>query len=299
LPSPKSGLNRNKFDKTFFMEKILLVIDGKELSMPALEFACYLGRLTKSTITGVFLENHPADQKPVLKTVSGSTSLDWELDETSEEYISKRKLIEATIVDFRNACENRSVRCAIHRDAGVPASEVIAESRYADLIVIDAATSFNNKFEGSPTDFVKDVLKDAECPVIIAPESFDGIAEIIFAYDGSKSAAFALKQFSYLFPELEDKRAILLRINDKGEWNDEDDDKHKLTEWLQNRYSAIGFHTLKGDTDDRLFDYLFKRKNCMVVMGAYGRNSISRFFKKSHADKIIRTVILPIFISHY
>ena len=275
------------------MDKILLVIDGIEPSIPALDFACYLGRLTRSKITGVFLENLPAEQKPVLKTVHGSPILDWELDETSLEYIGRQKMIDANITRFKEACTSRSVQSNVHRDAGVPTKEIISESRYADIIVVDAATSFNKTFEGSPTEFVKDVLKDAECPVIIAPEDFEGLDEIIFAYDGSKSAAFAIKQFAYLLPELEDKRAILLAL----EWNEED--KHNIGEWLQNRYSAIGFQVLEGNTDDRLFDYLFKRKKSMVVMGAYGRTSVSRFFKKSHADRIIKTMTLPIFISHY
>ena len=34
-------------------------------------------------------------------------------------------------------------------------------------------------------------------------------------------------------------------------------------------------------------------------MGAYGRSPVSRFFRKSHADIIIKTTALPIFIFHY
>jgi nucleotide-binding universal stress UspA family protein len=133
--------------------------------------------------------------------------------------------------------------------------------------------------------------------VIIAPENFEDLQEIVFTYDGSRSAAFAIKQFAYLFPQLSEKRAIILQINEAGEWDEQE--KYRFGEWLQNRYSAIGFQALQGNTDDRLFDYLFKRKNSMVVMGAYGRNAISRFFKKSHADRIIKTTTIPVFISHY
>ena len=39
------------------MEKILLAIDAHNPDKNTLEFACYLARLTKSKITGVFLEN--------------------------------------------------------------------------------------------------------------------------------------------------------------------------------------------------------------------------------------------------
>lgn len=279
------------------MEKILLVIDGLNLDMPALDFACFLGRLTDSTITAVFLENLVEDEKPVLRAMYGGPVVSWEVDKDSPQFIEKSQHIEKNITLFKQACENRSVRYAIKRDGGDPAMEIIHESRYADLIVLDAATSFNKRFEGTPTDFVKDVLKDAECPVVIAPESFDGIDEIVFTYTDSKSAALAIKQFSYIFPQLDDKRVTVLQVNKDGEWDEKN--KHEVREWLQNRYSSIGFIALKGDADDGLFDYLFKKKNVFIVMGAYGRNSVSRFFKKSHADRLIKTVTQPIFISHY
>jgi hypothetical protein len=120
---------------------------------------------------------------------------------------------------------------------------------------------------------------------------------VIFTYDGSKSAAFAMKQFSYLFPELDDRKVLVLQVNKQGVWADKD--KHNLREWLQNRYSAIGFEALKGETDDKLFDYMLTRKNSFIVMGAYGRNALSRFFKPSHADHLIKTIAPPIFIAHY
>jgi len=279
------------------MEKILLVISENELSMSALDFACYLGRLTHSTITGIILENIPADHKPILTAVHRSSSMEWKADEPSSNDNRKRNSIEATLSRFKNACENRSVFCKVHRNSGVPAEEILTESRYADLIVVDAATSFRQTFEGRPTGLVKDILRDAECPVIIAPESFEALTEIVFTYDGSRSSAFAIKQFAYLFPEMKDKRVILLQVNEDAEWTE--DERQRWTEWLVNRYSAIGFQALKGAVDDRLFDYLFLRKNSMVVMGAYSRKSVSRFFRKSHADRIIKTTTLPIFISHY
>lgn len=279
------------------MEKILLAIDAVNLDMSALDFACYIGRLTNSNVTGVFLENLAASERPVLKRAYGNLYPDWETNENSEEYQDRQKTIEKNISFFREACENRSVRCSVHRDRGVPASEIIHESRYADLIIADAATSFNKTYEGTPTEFVKDMLKDAECPVIIAPESFASIDEIIFTYDGSKSSAFAIKQFTYLFPELNDRKTIILHVNKEGEWGG--NEKYNFREWLQNHYSAIGFEILKGDTDDKLFDYLFKRKNVLIVMGAYGRNMVSRFFHHSQADLLIKTITQPIFISHH
>lgn len=278
------------------MEKILLAVDAINLNKNTLEFACYLGRLTKSKVTGVFLENLVAEERPVLRELHGMAYIGREIDEGSEEHKVKMEAIEKNIAFFKEGCVNRGVNYKLHRDRGVPIQELLEESRFADVVVVDAETSFKKNYEGSPTDFVKEILKKAECPVIIAPERFEGVDEIIFTYNGTASAAFAIKQFTYLFPELYNEKITIIQVNEKGEW--EDSDKYNFTEWLKDHYTNLHFEALKGDADTRLFEYLFKRKNIFLVMGAYGRNALSQFFKHSPADLLINTVTQPIFITH-
>lgn len=279
------------------MQKILLAVNAINPDAQSIDFACFIGRLTKSTITGVFLENLVADETPVVKVGRGAPYMDWDIDEHSPEFLKKKSLIEKNIEMFNDCCDRKSVRSSVHRAAGVPSREIIEESRYADLIILDSATSFNKVYEGRPTDFVKDVLKDAECPVLIAPGSFEGIEEIVFTFDGSRSSAFAIRQFTSLFPELDDIKTVVLHVSKDGTWNEAD--KHKFLEWMSAHYSSIGFQVMAGNTDDRLFDYLFKRKNSFIVMGAYGRSALSRFFHHSEADLLINLMTQPIFISHY
>lgn len=276
------------------MEKILLAVDGTMLHTPALDFACWLGGLSHSKITGVFLENLAAEENLVVQD-AGQAGISWQVDKGCDAYAKKNLLIEKNIDFFKQACERRATQYAVHRDGGDPAREIVLESRYADLLVIDAATSFNKRFEGTPTAFVKDVLADAECPVIIAPEHFEGIEEIVFTCDGSKSSMFAIKQFCYLLPKLDEKKVTLLKIKNHahtvyGEAS--------LKEWLSSHYASIGFETLEGDTETELLGCLLKKKNVFIVMGAYGRNMLSRFFKHSRAEIVIKTVTQAIFIAH-
>lgn len=278
------------------MEKILLAIDAINLNKNALEFACFLGRLTKSKVTGVFLENLEAEERPVLKQLTGRAYVNWEVDERSVEHLAKMNLIEENITFFKEGCIKREVNYALHFDRGVPAHDLIKESRFADVLVIDAETSFSKRYDGTPSEFVRDILKKAECPVIVAPENFEAIDEIIFTYNGSASCLFAIKQFTYLFPQLSNKKVSILQVNEAGEWHDPD--KYKLKEWLTDHYTNLHFEAQKGNTDTILYDYLFKRENMFLVMGAYGRNSLSQFFKSSHADIVIKTVSQPIFIAH-
>lgn len=278
------------------MEKILLAIDAINIDITSLEFACYLARLTNSKITGVFLENLVAEERPVANKMQGITYGDWEVDERLAERGFKTELVERNIKIFKEECINRGVSFALHRDRGVPARELIEESRFADVLVIDAETSFNRRYEGTPTEFVRDILKKAECPVVIAPEHFESIYEIIFTYNESPSSVFAIKQFTYLFPQFSNKMVSIIQVNESGAWKDPD--KYKFKEWLKEHYTNLNFEVVIGNIDNKLFDHLFKRKNIFLVMGAYGRTEVSQFFRRSHADLLIKTATQPIFIAH-
>jgi len=275
------------------MEKILLAIDAGAPCQKALDFACYLARLTKSKITGVFLDNLASAEIPLAlteKVMAGAY-------DKKDAYSIARKMIEKNIDSFRQECINQEVNYAVHRDHGVPADDMITESRFADLLVIDAETSFKKQFEGSPSVFVQDVLKKAECPVIIAPALFEFTEEIFFAYNGSASSVFAIKQFTYLFPQLSNKKVTILQANETGKW--EDAQKHRFKEWLTAHYNNLHFEALYGNTDGAFFDYLLKKENIILVMGAYGRTALSQFFRSSTADMLIKTITQPIFIAHH
>lgn len=275
------------------MEKILLAIDSLNPDTNALDFACYLGRLTKSRITGVFLGNHvPAS----LRSSGAGSDESGEGEETAMQYEEEVRLAEKHITLFKEGCIARDVRYSVHQDSGEPAAGLIKESRFADVIVLNAETSFNETFDGVPTEFVKQVLKKAECPVIIAPETLDPVEEIIFAYNGRPSCVFAIKQFTYLFPEFHDKNIIVVQVNESGQFDDPD--RYKFTEWLQSHYTHVHFETLKGKPDVELIKYLLTKEKILLVTGAYGGIDIPHLMGPGLADLMIKTVIQPIFIAH-
>lgn len=279
------------------MEKIILAVDATPINTNTLNFACYLAKLTGSSLTGVFLQNRIGEPEPELKAVHGSTYVETVTAATIPENKVRAKQCEENILLFETVCEEKNIKAYTHLDKGNSLWELINESRYADLLVIDAHLTAANKKEEVLTLFMKEVLATSECPVVIAPYSFSGIDEIIFAYDGSKSSVFAIKQFNYLFPQLSEKRMMVVQVNAK-----EDApviEKERISELLRMRYSAIGHHFLQGKAGDELFGYLLGKKNVFVVMGAYGSSVLPVSFRRSTADTLVRTVNLPLFIAHH
>jgi hypothetical protein len=271
------------------MNKILLVIDAQNINSNAIDFGCFIAALTKSKLTGVFLENLMAEEMRELTSISTYGN---EIPSSNE----RNEKTESNIRSFREACEKRGVITNIHRKRGMPIKEMIEESRFADMIIVDAEISFRKKIESAPSDFVKDLLEEAECPVIISPESFDGIDEIVFAYDASRSSVLAMKQFAYLFPQFHEKKTTILEINKENEITVRA--KPKISEWLKTHYDQINFTVLNGDPSEELFKYLLGKKNMLLVTGAFGRGMLSSLFRPSRTTLVIKTTSLPIFIAH-
>ncbi len=272
------------------MTNILLAVKGDSFSIPALEFAAYLAALNHSRLTALILEGE-SEHDIVPGAAAGRQASATGGTTVAAATISKQE--EA----LQRACSDRGIAVKIRYGGQSPLAAILKESRYADLVVLEASTSFRKNYEGTPTDFVKDVLKDAECPVVIAPEVFEPIEEIVFTYDGSASSVFAMKQFTYLFPELDEMKVTVLHIDEDRHWDDEE--KRELGSWLQNHYSSVGFDSKSGDTTYELLASLFLRRNVFIVMGAYGRNAVSRFFRHSEADLLLKTISRPIFIAHH
>jgi len=281
------------------MEKILLAVGGNEQNTYAIDFACYLAKLTDSLLTGVFLEGDPDGSGPEVIPVD-----EPELLHLDGPPIAGCTLVKATGGDpvlqhvnrFREACCSREVPARVHRDRGVPLEEMILESRFSDLIVIDPETSFQRAEREFAGHFIQEVLPAAECPVVVSPYHFERMDEVIFAYDGSASSVFAIKQFTYLFPMFKNKKAVMVNVN--KEERSAINEQFKMKEWLSAHYQDVNFVILSGNANDELFGYLLGKKNAIVVLGAYGRGILSRFLKPSHANLLLRTINLPIFIAH-
>lgn len=273
------------------MKRILVAIDTNQVNVNLLDFACFTAKLTHSRLTGIFLDKIEIAEEPVQEMTYGSGV------SVSAKRSEKVKLFNDGNRLFTEACNNRGANCSLHHDEGSPVVDIIKESRFAELLIVDPEMSFKEKREEIPSGFIKEVLAKSECPVVLAPYSFNGIDEILFAYDGSPASVFAIKQFIYLFPELAEKKVTVLQVNEHGD--DAFIEKNKIGELLQMHYSSIGFKLLHGKASDELFGYLLGKKNVFVVIGAFGRNMLSGFFKHSTAELILKTINLPVFIAHH
>ncbi len=279
------------------MQKILLLIDQEGFNKSAFEFGCYLAKMNRSALTGVFMVPEPSVSAtyPNRYFVEGDAIPVLLADDSSEE--KWRTQLENNKKEFAIACSKKGIRWNEYTQPIHSVDELVNETRFTDLLIVNACSSFDKTSQTPPSDCVKEILYRSECPVVIAPLNFTGIDEVLFAYDGSASAVYAMKQFTYLFPELSDTKAVFLEVNEKGEAAITD--QEKIGDYLKMHYSAIGFHILYGKASDELFSYLLDKKNIFVVTGAYGRSLVSSILRRSTAELLLKATNLPVFIAHH
>jgi hypothetical protein len=275
------------------MEKILVLMDPMQPRNTALDFACFLRRQTPSNITCILLDN-PETVKPVQRDLHGFP-VGFAEPDLRKNQIAVEARTEARISVLKKEYAGMHVDFESHCNYPLREDYIVRESRFADLLVLDAGMMSERASEG-PTSFVTDILKKSACPVIVAPEDFKELEEIVFCNNNSPDSIFAIKQFTHLFPQLQNKKLTILQVMGKSE--SEISGENRLAEWLKSHYHDFRFGTFNGDVNHILFDYLFKRKNIFIVMGAYGRSALSTSLKKSTAGPLIKMITQPIFISH-
>lgn len=275
------------------MEKILYVINPHRPRLLSIAFASRLAARTKSRLTGLFIENLFEREK----TEPGQSYYETVPEEGQDTIV--RTDTDHAITLFTRECSNHIISCETYIDKGEPIQLVLQESRYADLLVLDPDLAFyDDSAAPMPTHFVKEMLARAECPVILASAKDVDIQEIVFCYDGSASSVFALKQATYLLPEFRDTNVLLLAVKTSDK-DDTSEDEHRMMAWLQAHYTHVSYKALTGTAKDQLLTYFLRKEKKLVVLGAYGRTALSNFFRPSAADTLVRTVDLPLFITHF
>lgn len=277
------------------MKKILAIFDATKYSATTSRYAIELAKSSNSMLVGVFIRDMRFSNFSY-SYVADVPFVDFNaIEESNTAELEKAAL---NIYLFKHACDKVGVHHKVHLDKGVPIQEVIKESAYADLIVVDAKTSFFSFDDNTPAHFLKDILADCYCPILIVPADYHAFEKIVLCYDGSPSSTFAIKMFAYLFPELRSIQATVVTVN--ATVGNHLQQESNLKDLIKQHFHKVDYSILRGKVEEELMQFLKQEnENAVVVMGAYGRSSLSRFIHHSLSNRIIKDISLPVFITHY
>ena len=278
------------------MKKFLAVIDGYKISKSTMDYSIQLTQAANAHLVGVFLDEFIYRSYSAYKVMTTYKNYDDVIKGFDEK--DKKKRDEA-VLQFQRACEKAKIKFSIHRDKNIAIQELKHESMFADLIIINEYETFTKYKEQPPTRFIKDLLNDVQCPVLVVPDKFKPVDKIVLLYDGGPSGVYAIKMFSYLFGNLQDLPVEVYTVKEKSITNLHLPDSKLMREFIKRHFPKAGYTVNKGNAEEQILGYLRNHKeNELVVLGAYRRSELSRWFKTSMADILMKELDTPLFITH-
>jgi len=278
------------------MKKIIAAFDGLKFSESTKSYAIHLAKQSGAHLVGVFLDDPSHTSYSIYDLASekggliGSTAKKWDKKD------SKTKAI--AVKNFELACQKEGLAYTIHHDRSIPIRELLLESVYADLLVIDSRETFTANPEKVPTGLIRDLLPHVQCPVLVAPHLFKPINKLVLLYDGEPSSVLAIKMSSYILPSLKQYPTEVITVNDP-KLSLHLPENRLMKEFMKRHFPRAVFTVLKGIAEPEIVDYLKKQKELpLVILGAYRRGMVSRWFRPSMADILMKDLKLPLFIAH-
>ena len=273
------------------MKKLLFICDGDHFSNGAFRFVQFLRETEHLFAKGLFFTSVDFEQMIAVSYIPVSGP--YAKMKEQEEIVLMR-----SEAQFNTRCEAANIKHAIHENKGAWDKSLIAkESRFSDLIVISEELFFAEVFlNDQPNFLMQELLRAAECPVMVVPENFQITRSLALAFDASKNSMFAIRQFASLFPQLTHLPAEIVYIANDD--NDHIPDHNLMDEYASLHFDRHRLSKLHFEPKTYINTWLENQKGVMLVTGSFSRSGVSELLNKSFASGVIHEHTCPVFIAH-
>ncbi len=277
------------------MKKIIAAFDGLKFSESTMQYAVLLAKYHQAHLVAIFLEDISYHSYKIYELVGDGGVSNKKLKDLENKDNEKRgKAVEI----FQKTCTKAQINFGVHHDRKIALQELLHETIFADLLVIDNGETLTHYEEEVPSRFIRNLLHEVYCPVILVPKEFKPIDKILMLYDGNPVSMHAIKTFGYLFPDMKRVETQVLNIKNPYEGNNLPDNK-LMKEWMKRHFPTSKYSVLKGVAEDELSKFVKTEiPNLLFITGAYKRSALSMWFKKSLADFLMSEIKVPVFIAH-
>ncbi|MGX5817146.1 universal stress protein [Chitinophaga lutea] len=273
------------------MKKIIVALDGLRLSDSSIQTAITLTHQHQAHLVGVFLDDFTRN----------SFSIEEAMATDRFEELSKKdqQLRDGSVKVFEERCQQGKINFSVHRDKSFAIQDLLRESIYADLLVIASDETFTRFVEPAPTRFIRDLLAEVQCPVLVTPAEARPFQHVVMLYDGAPSSVFAIKMFTNTLPLVRDLPTEVITVRQGADSTHIPENK-LMKEFMKRHSPNAAFTVLQGDPEQEILQHLRDvDESTLIVLGAYQRGNVSRWFRTSMADLLMKTRNCPLFIAHY
>ena len=273
--------------------EILVCLDDSSYSQAAVEYAAQIALEHNASLTGIGVIDLPGIQRSSGPAPIGAMHYDRLADQ--QHFQETREVVSGVLEDFGKTCQEKEIRHSIHSEMGSPFREIIEESKFHDFIVIGQKTFFRYSVKHEPGNTLDRILHNGLTAVLAVPDSVRQIKKVLVAYDGSVQVTKAIQMF-LLLHIWNQCDITLLNVNNNSSRG------IQLLGRLGDYFRRYGVQTekvqLRGRADEAILSYIREHDIDLLVMGAYGKRSVSEFVFGSVTKSLVARAGIPLFIYH-
>src|SRR5687767_10443155 len=144
------------------MKKFIVAVDSLKYSISTYKTAIYLAKQSGAHLVGVFLDDITYHSFKMYDLVGKDGDSNERIDELEAKDNQMRI---SAAEDFERICDQSGIPFSIHHDRNIAITELLHESVFADLILINSSETLTSYSENKPTRFIRSLLSETQRPV--------------------------------------------------------------------------------------------------------------------------------------
>ncbi|MDJ0782254.1 MAG: universal stress protein [Desulfosarcinaceae bacterium] len=261
---------------------ILIGLGGTPFTNVAIERAVELARIHQAIITGVTVFNPEAIQRVGPVPVGGGAYAQRMRDR-------RRKVTEETVAEaierFHSRCRTGGIPARVEQEKGDPFTLMAKRARFSDVTIFGLRSLFDYGITSEPKAALINLVAQGVRPIIAVSERFRPIRKALIAFNGTMSAAKALRRFVQLNPW--PGTAVEIVHFTPSPTEEDRRDLVEASEYCQAHGFTVDTVVRSEDPRDGLLAYAQETKADLIVMG----NGMRRLMvRKVLGDTVLDTI---------
>lgn len=188
-------------------------------------------------------------------------------------------------------CDSNSCKHIIHKEDGCLPHELVRETHYADLLVINQETYNATVINDGESIPFRILLEIAGCPVLVLPKDMSNIEQVVMTFDGTAAAMRGIKQFSYLLPDI----GISLPVTVLTTYSEEGPplmEEKLFIEYLKQHFTNLALHKLCDDNEHTMYSAVGINASTLLVVNNPSPQNLPILSKLLDCEEVVSPIKL-------
>jgi nucleotide-binding universal stress UspA family protein len=294
----EDNVNEDRIKKLMELKmskKILVAIDGSEISWNTARIAIQLAKVLNTEILGL----HVIDEELVLNDYAeyqkelGKYEAPLSRTEKAELFESRgHEILEL----LKSWCQDSDIQATTEIGLGGVGETVLKQGGEAMILAIGRRGNGHPNISDYLGKNFRYTAHRTEVPLLVGGDSAKALNKILLAYNGSTRAKKAL-QWAKQLQQQGSFEILALVVQEDDDFSIRDFEKEVKTEFSQSGVKNFRLIMRKGIPSDEISITAMDSKSDIVLMGGYRHSAVLEWLEGSTLDSVLRKITLPVLVA--